>query len=225
MNFPAKLHQALHQMESLPAIPSVAQKILALKINSDEGEQELLELVGKDPAIMSKVIGLANSPLFGTGRRILTLRDAATVLGSRRIMMVALGFAMMTSMQRQPAGQLDIQGLWLHSLSVAMTMDSIARLMPTRLRPADDEIYLAGLLHDIGFLVLDHLDPELSDRFHARLAADPDCPVEQVETEMLETTHGELGAMLGRHWNLPVSIVTVLNHHHAPSHEIGRAHV
>lgn len=219
MNFPAKLHQALNQMDSLPAIPSVAQKILALKINSDEGEQALLELVGKDPAIMSKVIGLANSPLFGTGRRVLTLRDAATVLGSRRIMMVALGFAMMTSMRRQPAGQLDIQGLWLHSLSVAMAMDSIARLMPARLRPADDEIYLAGLLHDIGFLVLDYIDPELSDSFHACLAADPDCPVEQVEAEMLEITHGELGAALGRHWNLPASIVTVLNHHHAPAGE------
>lgn len=215
----ATLHQALKHLESLPAIPSIAQKILALKIATDEGEQALLELIRKDPVILSRVIGLANSPLFGNSRKILKLQDAASVLGIKRIKMVALGFAMMTSMARKPAGGLDIQGLWQHSLSVAMTMDSMARRMPAGLRPADDEIYLAGLLHDIGFMVLDYLDPELSDRFHARLATDPNCPVEELEAKMLETSHGELGAALGRHWNLPKSIVKVLNHHHAPHDE------
>lgn len=214
MNSPEKLHQALNNLDSLPAVPAIAQKILAVKINSDEGERELLELISKDPAIMSKIIGLANSPLFGIGRHVLTLRDAATVLGSRRIMMVALGFAMMTSLRRQPAGRLDVQGLWQHSLSVAMTMDTMARMIPAAQRPADDEIYLAGLLHDIGFLVLDYIDPQLSDRFHEHLAANPDQPVEMVEAEMLETTHGALGAALGSHWNLPEPIIAVLSFHH-----------
>lgn len=214
-----ELRQALSHLESLPAIPAIAQKILALKITSDEGEEELLALIQKDPAILSRVVGLANSPLFGTNRKILKLQDAAAVLGLKRIKMVALGFAMMSSLQRKPAGQLDVQGLWQHSLSVAMTMDSMAGMMPAMRRPADDEIYLAGLLHDIGFLVLDYLDPELSDRFHARLAADPNCPVEKVEAEMLQTCHGELGAALGRHWSLPESIITVLNYHHNPRDE------
>lgn len=217
MNAAATLRQALDHLGTLPPIPRIAQKILALKINSDEGERALLELIEKDPPILTKVIGLANSPLFGTGRKILSLNEASTILGSKRIKMVALSFAMMSSMLKKQAGQLDIQGLWQHSLSVAMTMDTLARMMPRELRPADEEIYLAGLLHDIGFLVLDYLDPQLSDAFHARLAAEPKCTVEEVEAEMLETSHGELGAALGRHWDLPESIIAVLHYHHSSS--------
>ncbi|MDP2143480.1 MAG: HDOD domain-containing protein [Gallionella sp.] len=216
VNAAASLRQALDHLGTLPPIPRIAQKILSLKINSDEGERALLDLIEKDPPILTKVIGLANSPLFGTGRKILSLHDATAILGSRRVKMVALSFAMMSSMNRRPAGQFDIQGLWQHSLSVAMTMDTLARLMPRDLRPSDEEVYLAGLLHDIGFLVLDYLDPQLSDAFHARLAALPRLTVEEIETEMLETSHGELGAELGRHWNLPDPIVAVLNYHHIP---------
>lgn len=216
MNAAASLRQALDHLGTLPPIPRIAQKILSLKINSDEGERALIELIAKDPPILTKVIGLANSPLFGTGRKILSLQDAAAILGIRRIKMVALSFAMMSSMTRRPAGGLDITGLWRHSLSVAMTMDTLARLMPPELRPSDEEIYLSGLLHDIGFLVLDYLDPELSRAFHARLAASPESTVAEIEAEMLETSHGELGAELGRHWSLPESVVAVLNYHHTP---------
>lgn len=219
MNSTENLRQAFSHLETLPPIPSIARKILSLKIATDEGEHALLALIEKDPPILSKIVGLSNSPLLGSGRKILSLRDAAVLLGSRRVKMVALSFAMMSAMTRKQASQLDIQGLWQHSLSVAMTMDTLAHHMPNDRRPSDEEIYLAGLLHDIGFLVLDYLDPKLSDKFHARLAAEPGQPVEEVEAEMLETDHGELGALLGRHWNLPESIVAVLHYHHAPNDE------
>ncbi|MBA3023790.1 MAG: HDOD domain-containing protein [Gammaproteobacteria bacterium] len=216
MNVSLTLRQALERIGSLPPIPLVAQRILSLKINTDEGERALLQLIERDPPILAKVIGLANSPLFGTSRKILNLHDAAAILGSKRVKMVALSFAMMAAMARKSAGHLDMHKLWQHSLSVALTMDTLAHLMPSARRPADEEIYLAGLLHDIGFMVLDYLDPDLSDRFHARLATEPGCTVEQIETEMLETSHGELGAILARHWNLPESVAVVLQYHHTP---------
>ncbi|MBU0688187.1 MAG: HDOD domain-containing protein [Gammaproteobacteria bacterium] len=216
MNASPQLRQALERINSLPPVPQVAQRILSLKINSDEGERALLQLIEQDPVILAKVIGLANSPLFGTNRKILSLHDAAAILGSKRLKMVALSFAMMAAMTRKTGGHLDMRKLWQHSLSVALTMDTLARFMPRELRPSDEEIYLAGLLHDIGFMVLDYLDPNLSDRFHARLAESPGCTVEEIEAEMLETSHGELGAELARHWNLPESVATVLRHHHTP---------
>lgn len=216
MNTSTSLRQALDHVGSLPPIPQLAQRILSLKINTDEGERILLQLIEQDPPILAKVIGLANSPLFGTSRKILNLHDAAAILGSKRIKMIALSFAMMAAMARKSAGHLDVHKLWQHSLSVALTMDSLAHLMPRERRPADEEIYLAGLLHDIGFIVLDYLDPDLSDRFHARLADTPACTVEELEAQMLETSHGELGAELARHWNLPESIISVLHYHHSP---------
>jgi putative nucleotidyltransferase with HDIG domain len=216
MNASSTLRQALEHIGSLPPIPLVAQRILALKINTDAGEHALLQLIEQDPPILAKVIGLANSPLFGTSRKILSLHDAAAILGSKRVKMVALSFAMMSAMSRKAGSHLDVHKLWQHSLSVALTMDTLARMMPRERRPSDEEIYLAGLLHDIGFMVLDYLDPDLSDRFHARLGDAPCRTVEEVEAEMLQTSHGELGAELARHWGLPESIAAVLCYHHTP---------
>jgi putative nucleotidyltransferase with HDIG domain len=213
------LRQALNKLECLPAIPSIAQKILSLKITTDEGERTLLELIKNDPPILSKIVGLANSPLFGTGREILTLKDAAALLGSKRVKMIALSFAMMSSMTRKSRSLLNIGCLWRHSLAVTMTMGTLARLMPNDRRPSDEEIYLAGLLHDIGFLVLDYIDVQLSDQLHTRLAAEPGRPVEEIEAEMLEMNHSELGAELGRHWDLPEPIIAVMRYHHAPNEE------
>ena len=219
MNSPEDLQNALKQLAGLPAIPHIAKKILSLKIATDEGEQALLELIEKDPPIMSKLIGLANSPLYGAGREILSLNDAAALLGSKRVKMIALSFAMMSTLTRKLGGLLDIDGLWKHSLSVTMTMNTLADFMPIDRRPPVDEIYLGGLLHDIGFMVLDYLDPQLSDEFHARLAAKAELTIEEVEAQMLGMNHCELGAELARHWCLPENIISMLRYHHSANDE------
>ncbi len=219
MNPPKNLRQTLNKLDCLPAIPSIAQKILSLKIATDAGERALLELIKNDPPILSKIVGLSNSPLFGTGRKILMLKDAATLLGSKRVKMIALSFAMMSFISRKSETLLNIDFLWKHSLAVAMTMDTLARFMPNDRSPSEEEIYLAGLLHDIGFLVLDYIDAQLSNQLHTRLAAEPGCPVEEIEAEMLEMNHSELGAELGRHWNLPEPIIAVMRYHHNPNDE------
>lgn len=218
------LHQALDRLHTLPAIPKVAREILALKIITDEGEEALLKLIEKDPPISAKIVGLANSPLFGASKKILSVHDASALLGIRRIKMTALSFAMMSSLARHPAGLLNVQELWQHCLAVTMAMSTIARHMPKALRPDDEELFLAGLLHDIGFLVLDHVDPALSDKFHAYLPSASGRPIEEIEAEMLEMSHCELGAELGRHWGLQEPIVAVLQYHHQPDKARGTAY-
>jgi len=213
------LRQALNNLDSLPAIPEIAREILPLKLNTNESVRALLELIEKDPPTLTRIINLCNTPLFGTARKIMKLDDAVALLGSKRVKMIALSFSIISSMIRKPAGLLNIQSLWRHSLAVTITMETLARCMPQDRRPPDDEIYLAGLLHDIGFLVLDYLDPQLSDKLHARLAVDRKSEMEEVEAEMLEMDHGELGALLGRRWNLPEPVIASLNYHHAPNDE------
>ena len=219
MNSAKNMRQSLKHLDTLPSVPRIAQKILSLKVTTDEDDRALFALIEKDPPILAKVIGMANSPLFGTGRKILIVHDAEALLGSKRVKMIALSFAMMSAMARESTSLFNIHGLWQHSLSVTITMDTLARLMPNERRPSDEEIYLAGLLHDLGFLVLDYLDPQLSGQFHARLNAEPGRPVEEIEAEMLEMSHCELGAELGHHWGLPESIIAVMRYHHAPNDE------
>ena len=210
------LKQATRKLDSLPTMPMVARKILVLPLDTHDGEVQLLKLIKQDPQISARIIGLANSPLFGASKNITSVNDAAMLLGITRVKSVSVGIAVMSTLTRHPTGHLNIQQLWLHSLGIAMAMRELARAMPPRSRPLDDEIFFAGLLHDIGFMVLNYIDPESSDLLQARLVAEPDRPVNEVELEVIEIGHGELGAILAAHWDLPEDIIAVLRYHHAP---------
>lgn len=138
------------------------------------------------------------------------------LLGLKRVQSVATSIAIMSLMTKTPAGKFNMQDLWLHSFGIAFALLGLARVMPHNMRPQDDQIFLAGMLHDIGYLALAFLDPKQSDKLHTRLAAEFDRPSMEVEQEILEICHDELGAELAVHWNLPKEIIAVLRYHHNP---------
>jgi len=210
---PIDLKQAVNRLDSLPAMPVIAQKLLALKLDTDQDEQQMLLLIAQDPLISARVIGLANSPLVGASRKIITVKDASLLLGLKRVRSVATGLALMSQMN-QSVGRLNIHALWEHNMGIAFAMLSIAHAMPARMRPNDDMTFLAGMLHDVGYSVLAHLDIERSDELQTRLFTEPDRLALPMEREIVELTHDELGAELARHWNLPEEIVAAIRFHH-----------
>ncbi|MBI5007463.1 MAG: HDOD domain-containing protein [Nitrosomonadales bacterium] len=212
------LKAAVRNLNSLPAMPVIAQKLLALKLDSEEGERQMMMLISQDPTISAKIIGLANSPLLGATRKIAAIKDAAMLLGLTRVKSVATGIAVM-SLVNKPIGRFDPQELWMHNLGVAFAMLPVVRAMPARSRPQDDMIFLAGMLHDIGYLALAHLDVQRSDDLHTRFVIEPERSCIEIERELLEVTHDELGAELAKHWNLPEEIVAVIRYHHTPDVE------
>ena len=215
MNPPIDLLQEVRHLNSLPALPVIAQKLMALKLESEEGEKQMLLLISQDPMISAKIIGLANSPLLGATRHISAVKDAAMLLGLNRVKSVAIGIAVM-SLVSKPIGRFDPQELWMHGMGVAFAMLPVVRAMPARKRPPDDLIFLTGMLHDIGYLALAHVDTQRSDDLHTRMVIEPDRLAIEVERELLEVTHDELGAELAQYWNLPSEIVAVIRYHHTP---------
>jgi HD-like signal output (HDOD) protein len=210
------LRQAISNLNVLPAMPVIAQKLLALAPDSEESERMLLMLIEQDPQLSAKIIGLANSALIGAARNITTVREAAMLMGIARVQSVSTAIAIMSLMHKAPVGRLILQDLWLHSFGIAFAMHGIARAMPGNIQPKDGQIFLAGLLHDIGYLALVFLDPIRSNQLHARLETEPDRPALEIEQSMLEICHDELGAELARHWNLPAELIAVLRYHHSP---------
>ena len=207
---------AINNIDALPAMPVIAQKLLALKLNTEEGKRMLLVLIEQDPQISAKILGLSNSAMVGASRHIKTVREAAMLLGIKRVQSVATGIAIMSMMAKVSAGKLDMQDVWLHSFGIAFAMLGIARIMPEKIRPQDDQIFLGGMLHDLGYLALAFLDSKLSDKLHTRLAAEFDRPALEVEREAVGICHDELGAALARHWTLPEETIAVLRYHHNP---------
>ena len=222
-NSPVDLKVAVGKLDSLPAMPVIAQKIIGLDLASESGEKALLALLETDPQLSAKIIGLANTPLFGASKTVSSIQDAALILGITRIKSVTLGIVVMSSLVKKPAGKLNFQGLWQHSMAVAIALRTISLAMPRNMRPREDEMFLAGLLHDIGYLVLNHLDQDLSNKLHERFATEKGRISAEIEAEMLEMNHCELGGELARHWDLPDSIVAALRYHDEPDNESAKA--
>lgn len=214
---PVNLRAALKNLQDLPVMPLIAQKLLALNTDTDAGERQLLQLIEQDPQILARTIALANSPLLGSSsKKINSVKDAAMLLGIQKIKSVATCIAIASMQTKVPTGKLKLQELWLHNLGVAFTMMTLSRAMPRELRPDDDQLFLAGMLHDIGYLALAYLDPRRSDELHTALAESPNTPALEIERSMLDICHDELGAELARQWKLPEEIVSILRHHHQP---------
>ena len=209
----------LECIDSLPAMPAIAQKILALPLNTDQGEAELLRLIAQDPQTSAKIIGLSNTALFGAPGSINSVRDATMRLGMTQVKAIAVSMATLSSLTKQSEGKLKFADFWAHSLAIANTMRILTRHMPPRMRPMEDKIFLAGLLHDIGYYVLSYIDISISNALHEKLNADTSMPLLDIENNLLGTHHGEIGAQLGKHWGLPEEIIAVMRYHHMPENE------
>ncbi|HEX5363126.1 MAG TPA: HDOD domain-containing protein, partial [Gallionella sp.] len=98
-----KLKSALDNLERLPAMPAIAHKLLALPLDTDAGEAQLIVLIEQDPQLSAKILGLANSPVMGVGRKVAGIKDAAMLLGFKRLKSVAIGIATMSRFTNQPA--------------------------------------------------------------------------------------------------------------------------
>ena len=213
---PVNLRVAIKNLDSLPALPFIAQKLLALDTSTDEGQKQMLSLIEQDPQILAKIIGLANAPVLGSSRKISSIADAAILLGSNKIKSVATGIAIMSLKSGGSTGNLNLQDLWMHNLGIAFAMLAIGKAMPRQIRPPDDSIFLSGMLHDIGYIALAHLDPQRSNELHTYQAAAPARSALEIEKSLLDICHDELGAELARHWHLPNEIISVIRCHHTP---------
>jgi len=214
---PVSLREALKNLSVLPVMPLIAQKLLALNTDTDAGERQLLLLVEQDQQILAKTIALANSPTLGaSSKKIMTVKEAAMLLGIKKVKSVAISIAISSLKTPPPIGKLKLQDMWLHNLGVSFTMMAIARAMPRAIRPEEHQIFLAGMLHDIGYLALAYIDPKRSDQLHDAFAATPDKPAREIEQQLMDICHDELGAELARQWKLPEVIVSIIRFHHNP---------
>ena len=212
------LREALKNLQALPVMPHIAQKLLTINTDTDAGERQLMKLVEQDLQILGRTIALANTPILGaSSKKINSVKEAAMLLGIKKIKSVAICISISAMQSTLPTGKFKLQELWLHNLGVAFTMLAIARAMPRDERPEEDQIILAGMLHDIGYLALAYLDPKRSDELHNALAAAPETAALEIEQQMLEINHAELGAELAKQWKLPDDIVSILRHHHTPN--------
>ncbi len=198
----------------LPAMPMVAQKILSLNISNDRDQDALVPVICQCPVTSARIISMANSVAFcaAEGRIISSVKEAVQRIGMTNAYNSALASALFTLKSQDSLHKFDCNNIWKHSAEVRQVMQAFAKLMPPVERPLPQDIALVALLHDIGFLAYNAINPELSDILLDRINNGADS--ELVSHELFGISHDKLGAALLSSWGIPEKIVMAVKWHH-----------
>lgn len=213
----SRREQILQQIDNLDSIPSVEAIVVPLisylqQPLENVDTQRVIDLISHDNSLAAQCLHMANSPLFGRWQAITTTRGAVIALGLQRMREVALSCCVLKLM---PGAGDNANPLvfWEHSLACAF----ICRRIAKRIGMKDPEqAYLAGLLHDVGFIIALRL---LQEDFYSamREAASRNCSMDLVEEERFAIDHCEMGKLLARKWRLNPEIIEVVSYHHRSS--------
>ncbi len=202
------LRRRIEQVGELPTLPHVVQKLASMIGRPNVSAEEIGTLIEKDQVLSAKVLRLANSPFYGFPSRIASVAHAVVVLGLsvvKGLTLCATAFDMMKN-----AGMND---LWRHSLGVAMTAHILGAKAGMK---NPEEVFVGGLLHDIGKVVLYVKWPDVGQQI---TAATKDSARSRMDTEreLFDVTHADVGGWLATAWHLPTSLREPILHHHLPS--------
>jgi putative nucleotidyltransferase with HDIG domain len=206
-----KVELILSRIRTLPTLPTIIYKLLRLIESPTSTATELSETISKDQALTARVLKLVNSSFYALRSEVLKVSHATTLLGFAAVKNLALGLSVVDMFGRSQEGGLDADAFWEHALGCA----TCARLIAERVRyvPAE-EAFVAGLLHDIGKLILnDYFHTELDSAL--QLARDEMLPLPRAEHRIFRTDHAEVGAELACHWSLPRKLWSSIRGHHA----------
>jgi len=200
-------------LSDLPSLSPVLAHLIATLGREDASVAEVAAIIRQDPVIAARVLRAANSAAYIGRSPVSSIRDALLRLGLARIRRLALVASLYDAVPvRGTRAAREI--FWQHSLAVAHGSEIIARHAigaPDDLDP--ESVFLAGLLHDLGLLVLESHYPKESSAVK-RYADTKGVALCVAELEILETDHGELGALLATHWTMPESITGAIRAHH-----------
>jgi diguanylate cyclase (GGDEF)-like protein len=197
-----KIENQLRLCPTLPTISSVALGIIEIGRDPDIDLREVARLLSNDPALATKTLRVANSPLYMRGRQARNLHQAVTVLGINATVSVALSFSLGACLRDIRSGGIDLDRYWRRALLSALA----ARLLGNHLGiHVQEELFLAGLLQDLGMLALDAAMPEAYGELRSVIADHENLPTRERET--IGVDHCEAGAWLMQEWGLPEYLV------------------
>jgi HD-like signal output (HDOD) protein/signal transduction histidine kinase len=198
----------IETLRSLPTLPHILLKTIELCSRPEKGLKEIARLISQDPALSERVLRLANSDFYGLKQKISTIGEALLLLGLEAVKNVAIGSSVCQVFQGPPARHgLNLKRFWWHSARCA----AIARLLAVKTAyPSPEEAFLAGLLHDIGKLLL-------WSNFRREYAAAGGLPAVE---RSLGLTHAEAGAWLLARWQLGSFLADAVRYHHERAERI-----
>lgn len=207
---PEILVQKTKVISSLPLVYTRVQEAVN---DPHSSNRDLANIISEDPGLAARLLRMSNSPFFGFASKIDTINRAVTVIGTKQLCDLVLATSVMRLFHGVSPELVCMESFWRHSVACGVA----ARILATyRREPNVERFFVAGLLHDIGRLIIFMQIPEIAlkvlQEAHSRAAL-----LYEVESEMLGFDHAAVGGALLTQWWLPEHTVEAVAHHHRPS--------
>jgi len=215
------LKRFVSRLKSIPSLPTLYLEVTEALRADDPSPARIGEIIGRDIAMTAKILQVTNSIIYATRTEITEPEQAVVHLGLDIVQSLVLSLSIFSALTPGLQAAAAAESLWQHSNLISALCRAIARA--ERIPPAAAGGYVsAGLLHDIGKLLIVSSDPALAQRIE-KIAADEGKSHCQVEQDLLGCTHSEVGAYLLGIWGLPFPIVEAVALHHRPSQSAAAA--
>ena len=205
--------QLIRDYKELVSLPEITIRINEMVNDPDCDIDSIGKLISQDPALAVRLLGIANSPFYGFSTEVSTVNRAIAVLGINKIRDIVLSTSATKAFDGIPVDVISVDDFWQHSLYCGVLGQTLAK--QTSLDA--DAVFIAGLLHDIGQLILFNRFPqEMHEIILRTIEGETPLTMVAAEYERLGTDHTRVGAELARSWHLPAHIEAVIIGHHAP---------
>jgi diguanylate cyclase (GGDEF)-like protein len=194
----------------LPSPPAIAVRILEAVKKEETSIDELARIITADPALTSKILRVANSPMYALPTKVDSIQRALTVIGCSALKNIALSFVIADELRIQSDNGFDFDYFWKRSVTAAVSGELIASLIGMK----SDDIFVSALLQDIGIVIMYLSNPDgyanvLEEKKRSKL------PILAVEQQIFGVDHQRVGMQVLDHWGIPASISEPVGRHHA----------
>ena len=210
-----RIQQRLEATIEIPPLAETARKIIKLRVDPNATIDDITGVVETDPALAAQVMSWAASPYYAAPGKIRSVEDAIVrVLGFDLVINLALGLALGKTLSLPKDHPQSSTPYWQQSIYTAAVIEGLTRAMPRAERPETGLTYLAGLLHNFGYLLLAHVFPPHFSLICRHLEVNPHVTHSVVEQHLLGITREQMGAWLMSYWDMPDELATALRFQH-----------
>lgn len=213
-----ELQSKIEQITNLPTLPAIVTRVMHIVNDPSSSASDVAFVVGQDLALSAKILRLSNSAFYGVPRTITSINNAVVILGLKVINTIVLSLTVFDLFPHEKKSSLfNRTAFWRHSTSCALMCRFLAEKMRKFVLFNAEEAFCAGLLHDIGKVVMEQY---LHEDFHKALkhAKQRKLPLFEAEQETLGYAHTDVAQWLTSGWQLPVQLQLPLVYHHDPQH-------
>lgn len=211
-----KVRQVISNIRNLPTPPIVFHQIQKVINDPNASAAQVASVLAEDPAMSVKVLKLTNSAFYGLAREVESVRQAVVIVGMEAVKNLVLSASVLDMFKSDELDQEYQEAFWRHSLATAFCCRLLARNLKSRGIVDPDSIFSAGLLHDIGKLIICCFLPTEYEKLKADRDADNESLDHQVEERILKYNHAQIGGFLAVQWKLPAKLGEAIAYHHHP---------